>query len=961
MLPADLIPQRVRQLESQVAQLQQRIAQLEAVSSDLKSPSVVVPASASAPSLAAPAPQPTLPPQSATPPVTRGGDPVPPTPPRRPSSSESLPPPLPPIARRPSALHELLGTLQLLPPASGSSNEAQLGGWWATRIGALLAVIGVVFFGIYISAHTAAWVKWLELATIAATVTVGGRWLERRALRVGPVLVGAGLALIFFTAFAAYAVRPVQIVESPALAGLLQAAAVSLIGFAAWRRHSPTTATMAVLLGFVSTFFSLDAGFSDITGVAGIALALAAVTFRLLRGWSGPLYCSVVLNPVLLLVLTSDIWNRPGVHHGSLFVYGFIFASFAVHFFPAHREAIQNHGKVDRAHHRIQAINTSLSIIVGFVATNTLLPSIELAHFFFGAGLILVAATVWAGRVVPQDSLFSLFAVKAASLLALGAITQWDARTRWVALVVEALVLFAAAQRTGRNTLRIVALLAWFISLLFFVVDMPELRGALLSPAGLAVLLYLGASLALLHWFTRLSPEGSRLSHGYVWALGAAAAIPLLQLAKVTAHEPWAILTNLGLALGFAAFAWRFRTRIAIPGAVLAVMFAHLGVHSFPETQYPLSWLWVGTTPLGLLSLFAAYRLSRCPISPGSESTAETNQTFGLQLALVLPAILALASALGRTFPAHLALAGTAVTAVMITAFGVRLPRSAFSLAGMVSFTLGYFFLRLPVMGESHPEEPLLGLAFAIACVPSLWILGSRLQPAGQSEVNAAHWIIGLAAVPLIWTTAFHHFATTLVPLLILVIGGLFSVMASRLRLNSAYATASALGLITTSWFTSQHQWIRADGAIAILASLFALALGLAVQPLFAQRRDKGLDAKTLQLWRIIQAILAAWLITHIALSSQAPWQDYGSVLWALGGIALFVIGLVGRARSHRITGLVLLGLCIPRIFIHDIEEAKHRIAAFIVLGLILLWVGFSYQKFRHLIDGSTDEENPTP
>ena len=80
-------------------------------------------------------------------------------------------------------------------------------------------------------------------------------------------------------------------------------------------------------------------------------------------------------------------------------------------------------------------------------------------------------------------------------------------------------------------------------------------------------------------------------------------------------------------------------------------------------------------------------------------------------------------------------------------------------------------------------------------------------------------------------------------------------------------------------------------------------------------------------------------------------------MLWAIGGIGLFGLGIVGRAKSHRLAGLILLLFCISRVFVHDIEEAKHRIAAFIVLGVLLLWVGFSYQKFRHFIDESSPDK----
>jgi len=947
MLPADLIPQRVLNLESEVAKLQRRIAQLESLSPGAP-PSIAPPTRSTPPPPEPEVELPSLPFRPIPEPI------IPSARHPRPIPVQPTPPPLPPPPLKPSAIRELLGARHLLQPQSGSSNEAQIGGWWATRIGALLAVIGVVFFGIYISAQTAPWVKWLELATIAGGVTAGGLWLERKALRVGPVLFGAGLALIFFTAFAAYAVRPVQIVTSPAIGGLLQAAAVALIGFAAWRRASPTTATMAVLLGYVSAFFSLDAGFSDLTGAAGIILALAAVSFRLLRGWSTPLYTSVVLNPVLLLVLSTEIWARPDIQPSPLFVYGFILASFLAHFVPALREA--KDGQIDRNQNRIQAINTALSVIVGFVATNTLLPSVELAHFFFGSGLILVAATAWAWRVVPQNGLFSLFAVKAASLLALGAITQWDARTRWVALAVEAIVLLAAAHRTKRNILRHVALIAWFISLLFFVEDLPSSAGDLISASGLAALLYLGASLPFLHWFIRLSPSAKTNSFGSAWALGVAGALPLLQLLTTTSTAVWAIHVSLGLALGFGTFAWRFRSRVAVPGAVLAMVAAHLNVHAFSIGSDQLTWLWSGALPLILISFATAWKLSD-RARPGSpEPTTETNRQFGLHLLLTASATIALAGGLNQSISFNLALAITAVATVVITALGQRLPRQDFSISAIISFTIGYFFLKFHYVTSPQPDEGYAWLGFAIAAVPTLWILGSRLRNQTRPELNAAHWIVAIAAVPLIWISARSNLSPWLIPLALIGIGALFTLLGQRLRIPAAYATAGVLGLSAIYWFTSRHYWATKEEAVLTLSALFLLALAIAAQPLWVKRHDSSIPPAHFKKWRILHALAAAWLITNAALSSRAPWIDYGSVLWAIGGIALFALGLIGQARSHRITGLVLLALCIPRIFIYDIEEAKHRIAAFIVLGLLLLWVGFSYQKFRHLIDGNSDE-----
>ncbi len=66
--------------------------------------------------------------------------------------------------------------------------------------------------------------------------------------------------------------------------------------------------------------------------------------------------------------------------------------------------------------------------------------------------------------------------------------------------------------------------------------------------------------------------------------------------------------------------------------------------------------------------------------------------------------------------------------------------------------------------------------------------------------------------------------------------------------------------------------------------------------------------------------------------------------------IAVFILGLFARERAFRLTGLVGLALCVPRMFFVDLDSTLYRIVAFVALGLVLLWVGFSYHRFRHLI-----------
>lgn len=71
------------------------------------------------------------------------------------------------------------------------------------------------------------------------------------------------------------------------------------------------------------------------------------------------------------------------------------------------------------------------------------------------------------------------------------------------------------------------------------------------------------------------------------------------------------------------------------------------------------------------------------------------------------------------------------------------------------------------------------------------------------------------------------------------------------------------------------------------------------------------------------------------------------SVIWAVYGGALLVVGLLRRTQLLRVMALLLLGLTISKVFFLDLSalDKIYRIVSFIVLGAILLVVSFLYQQ----------------
>jgi uncharacterized membrane protein len=63
-------------------------------------------------------------------------------------------------------------------------------------------------------------------------------------------------------------------------------------------------------------------------------------------------------------------------------------------------------------------------------------------------------------------------------------------------------------------------------------------------------------------------------------------------------------------------------------------------------------------------------------------------------------------------------------------------------------------------------------------------------------------------------------------------------------------------------------------------------------------------------------------------------------------------LGMRHKFKPLRIISLALFGLCLLKLFLFDIRNVSEggKIAAFILLGILLLVVSFMYQKLKKMI-----------
>ena len=109
-------------------------------------------------------------------------------------------------------------------------------------------------------------------------------------------------------------------------------------------------------------------------------------------------------------------------------------------------------------------------------------------------------------------------------------------------------------------------------------------------------------------------------------------------------------------------------------------------------------------------------------------------------------------------------------------------------------------------------------------------------------------------------------------------------------------------------------------------------------------------------LWWVLST--EAWLFTDWQLAAGADARQYAlSAVWTVYGAVLIGFGLVRRNAPIRWIGMGLLAVTIIKVFFLDLSrlDTFYRILAFLGLGVVLIAVGFGYQRLVRELDEGDD------
>ena len=856
------------------------------------------------------------------------------------------PPPLPPPAMpkaQPAPASAALPPSPAPPPHSDSI-ELRLGMYWLARIGIVILLTGLVFLGNYAYQRFVPLLGAggrLALLALAGAVLAGiGRWLERsrESMRnYGRVLLAGGAATFYYTAYAAHFVERLRVIESPLVGGLLLLALTGAIVWFAERRGSEPTALLAVLLAYYTSAINSIGGF---TLFSNLLLTAAAVLLLLRQRW-------VLLSCASLAATYGSygFWRfhsavTTGVSGAGEFgmALGFLagyWALFTVAVFVVDRATFP-------AAQRSVFLTANNGAFFAFAAQHYAAHRPGAFWMFalgFGAVLLILAALA-ARRRAEDRAMDGAYLAQGLALVTVGLAAKLTGPQLAATLAVESAVLMNGA-RWRHGWLYQIA--AGLTAAAAFVLALGEIQRHPASALALG-----GPVTALLifdaWWLKHLRGElaGLRIGERAVgFALLALGMVGVVIWHAVAA--PWQPVAFAAAAVVCAVSIRALRLpEVSLPGqAFLGAAIALFFVRHFDSAPAP--W-WQSAAliamALGLVHWWQHQRIqplgveARTALQLGCAAVAAACGTLWLDdydathgdRRLVVTSSVALGSlvyGLG-TRAWSVAAVGQWFTFLSVQTFAIALlyrhPAWAAALAPIGNLALTALLLttaatgRLPALRQGATFGH-LALFYRIAA--------SVLFAFWGWEYVTAPWRIaffaGLGAVQMLAACALRD--------------------RERLAIGAVYAVA---GLVLY-WLGSGANvaWQNLAAIVVVPASLRlgGRLAGDAFLP--AQARNALVAAALASVW--------LWVTRYTFTHGHAGQL---TAAWALLALVVFAAGLGLRERVYRVGGFAILALAIGRLFFVDVWklETIFRIVSFLILGAVLLLLGFVYNRYAETI-----------
>ena len=842
-------------------------------------------------------------------------------------------------------------------PDSADGLELKLGTYWLVRIGVLMVLTGFVFLAKHFltSDEVAAGLKVSSLYLLSGAFLGAGSWIGKTRERMrnyGEVLSAGGFAAVYFTTFGAHKVPGLAIISSPLLAGILLLFWAGVMVYIADRKRSQTLASMGVLLAYYTLLIDEASLFSLFSA---LILSGVALVFLVRNRWTivGSLslagtYLAFAywrFSEHLLLVGTVD--SSPSSFWPS---YGFLICYWAT--FTA--AAFLSGHLPEKKRSILAGLNNAAFLVLFGLGMGRHHPE-QFWIFSLIAGVVFLAVSEFADRRLGRGtSLGTLYLAKGLGLITLAFFLKLSGFSLSILIAAESCVLLVLASYRRSKVLEAGAYLSAGLAVLYTVFSefagpwelwFVEFTDGVPVIAAFAQLVFLGFGA----WWMRnraeaIAPEAPLEPRTSIFlGLGVLA---FLCGAYDDITEAWRPLVFVGFGLVAAALGtWRrFKlVELALIGqafsAVAAIIF--LGQLAGPGVPSLAQSIPVWLAFLGLIHWSVD---GRGPLA-GKEGRAFFEWPFALVLVIsLLRLVVEHAGFLERVSyysPGLLALA------LLLYGYRMRIPSLAILSQGY------HLFAAVEIVVRPTGQEPwllaLLPLVLLLCNIVLADLLFRSADPDSRSQkaldgIATGLCFLRILALYFFWDFVFGHLPEIWQAPAFALAALILHTLAIRHKDIQRFTfglillgASAALVLLRDAW-DSNPAW-----------QIYLTALvPLVVQQL--TRRKGGLAAEHLiyHLALSTSSVGLIWLV--LSLEVDAIGQGfYLTASWTLLGALVFAAGWFLRERIYRLMSLALITAALARLLVVEVWtlESIGRIITFILIGVVLLSLGFVYTRYQ--------------
>lgn len=838
-------------------------------------------------------------------------------------------------------------------PKSGNGDgaasfEMRLGTYWLVRIGVVMVLTALVFFG------NLAYQNFISqmgpggkvtLLYIASFALMGAglwfqRWKDREAVKnYGQVLTAGGLAAVYFTTYAAHHFTNLRVITSPLLDGLLLLAWAGVIFWLADRHRSEVLALFAIGLAYYTSIITRVGHF---TLYSNLILAATAGFFLLRHRW---VRLTIVSLPATYgaygywRFFDGRGWSWPSPEQGLWTGAGFLFcywALFTIAGFRSRQDDLKNQNRA------FFLTANNLALFCMFILTMLQVREGGLWRFLAVYGIVLLALSVVARRWLEEEPIVRDAYLSQGLLLVTAAlIAKFSGMRLALMLGLESTILLMLGRLRPNLILRVGS---WLTAVFAIGWGLEDLRP--FDSAGL----WLGVGLGAIMVFNALTARRQSSPKLGLWFESEPGGFSILALAIwfgavwQNTSPPYLSLVLVGTSMVLTFSVYRLRLpELSLLGQTYAFFGLVIWLGRLSTVpQSPPHWHHLVLVAAAVVLLHWWPRQDRIP-HPRGVVAFEGFYSFAA-VALLLGWFSPRLATGGWVWAGALLAVGCTLYAAFTRAWILALASQIFFVAAGVSF--------LNALQQGKPEwyvALLLVSALAGLATAADWWLSQHPETRSdlRDPISIAARVYRCAAVVLAIAWVCCCLGPNLRVAVLAICGSaLFAISGLRRDRELLYLSGLWWAPVLAYFFVPEFGTPRLSWAHPL-----AILLLLALQRLSrAWHEAYNLDCRVHHTIIVVGGLCFWTLVSRYVLSHAAGF--YLTASWSGVAVVLFTLGMVFRERGYRYLGLAVLGCALARVVIFDVWrlETLFRMLSFLALGIALLVLGFVYNRFQDKI-----------